>query len=55
MNAIAKPSPSHLGLCVSDLARSLRFYCEGLGFELAEGYTLDDTMLPDLARSLEVA
>jgi glyoxylase I family protein len=26
---------SHLGLCVSDLARSLRFYCEGLGFEEA--------------------
>lgn len=24
---------SHLGLCVSDLARSLRFYREGLGFE----------------------
>lgn len=24
---------SHFGICVSDLARSLRFYCEGLGFE----------------------
>ena len=24
---------SHLGLCVSDLARSQRFYCEGLGFQ----------------------
>ncbi|MGD0393646.1 MAG: VOC family protein [Acidimicrobiales bacterium] len=24
---------SHLGICVSDLDRSLRFYCEGLGFE----------------------
>lgn len=23
---------SHSGLCVSDLERSLRFYCEGLGF-----------------------
>jgi catechol 2,3-dioxygenase-like lactoylglutathione lyase family enzyme len=23
---------SHLGLCVSDLPRSLHFYCEGLGF-----------------------
>jgi glyoxylase I family protein len=26
---------SHLGLCVSDLARSKRFYCEGLGFSEA--------------------
>jgi lactoylglutathione lyase len=24
---------SHLGVCVSDLEASLRFYCEGLGFE----------------------
>ena len=24
---------SHLGVCVSDLDRSLRFYCDGLGFE----------------------
>ncbi len=23
---------SHLGICVSDLGASLRFYCEGLGF-----------------------
>ena len=26
-------SLSHLGLCVSDLARSLRFSCDGFGFE----------------------
>src|SRR5471030_2364647 len=24
--------PSHLGLCVGNMERSLRFYCEGLGF-----------------------
>ena len=24
---------SHFGICVSDLPRSIRFYCEGLGFE----------------------
>ena len=45
---------SHTGICVTDLARSLRFYCEGLGFETAEGYDLDDTMLPGLAEALEV-
>ncbi|MFN8051370.1 MAG: VOC family protein [Acidimicrobiales bacterium] len=45
---------SHTGICVTDLARSLRFYCEGLGFETAEGYDLDDTMLPGLADALEV-
>jgi lactoylglutathione lyase len=26
-------TPSHFGLCVTDLQRSLRFYCDGLGFE----------------------
>ena len=44
-----------MGICVSDLARSLRFYSEGLGFELAEGYDLDDTAMPGLADALEVA
>jgi catechol 2,3-dioxygenase-like lactoylglutathione lyase family enzyme len=29
---------SHLGICVSDLDRSLRFYCHGLGFELADSH-----------------
>jgi lactoylglutathione lyase len=47
-------TPSHIGLCVSDIDASLRFYCEGLGFELAESYDLDDTMLDGLARALEV-
>lgn len=31
---------SHLGICVSDLDRSLRFYCDGLGFEKAESYPI---------------
>lgn len=26
---------SHIGICVGDLERSLRFYCDGLGFEAA--------------------
>jgi catechol 2,3-dioxygenase-like lactoylglutathione lyase family enzyme len=45
---------SHVGICVTDLDRSLRFYCEGLGFEAAEGFDLDDTMMPGLADALEV-
>jgi catechol 2,3-dioxygenase-like lactoylglutathione lyase family enzyme len=46
---------SHIGLCVSDLERSLRFYCDGLGFEQAEGYDLDEQMLDGLDRALEVS
>lgn len=45
---------SHIGLCITDLERSLRFYCEGLGFAKVLSYDLDDTMLPGLERSLEV-
>lgn len=48
------PAISHVGLCVADLAASLRFYCGGLGFAEAEGYDLDDTMLPGLDLALEV-
>ena len=46
--------PSHFGLCVSDLERSLRFYCDGLGFSVAEGYDLDEQMLDGMDRALEV-
>jgi catechol 2,3-dioxygenase-like lactoylglutathione lyase family enzyme len=45
---------SHLGLCVADMQRSLRFYCDGLGFTPAEGYDLDDGMLAGIDRALEV-
>jgi glyoxylase I family protein len=45
---------SHLGICVADIDKSLRFYCDGLGFELAEAYDLDDTAMPGLAETLEV-
>ena len=45
---------SHVGLCVADLDRAMRFYCDGLGFVEAEGYDLDDTMLPGLDLALEV-
>jgi len=45
---------SHIGICVGDLDRSLRFWCQGLGFEQAERFELDDSALAGLAGSLEV-
>lgn len=47
--------PSHLGLCCADLESTMRFYCEGLGFTPAETYDLDNSWLPGLDLSLEVA
>ncbi len=47
--------PSHFGICVTDLERSMRFYCDGLGFKPAEHYELQDSQAPGLDRSLEVA
>ncbi|HEY1829249.1 MAG TPA: VOC family protein [Acidimicrobiales bacterium] len=35
-----EPTFSHFGICVGDLDRSLRFYCEGLGFEKAESHAI---------------
>jgi catechol 2,3-dioxygenase-like lactoylglutathione lyase family enzyme len=46
--------PSHVGLCVRDLERSLRFFCDGLGFEKVEGFELDSDAAAGLDRSLEV-
>ena len=46
--------PSHVGLCVRDLDRSLRFFCDGLGFDKVEGFELDSDVAPGLERSLEV-
>ena len=46
--------PSHLGICVSDLDRSLRFYCEGLGFEVGDRYDLSTAQIPDIHKGLEV-
>jgi catechol 2,3-dioxygenase-like lactoylglutathione lyase family enzyme len=40
MSATIEFTPSHLGLCVENLERSLRFYCDGLGFEKAEGFAI---------------
>ena len=33
-------SISHVGVCVSDLEQSVRFYVDGLGFEAAESWTI---------------
>ena len=46
--------PSHVGICVSDLDRSLRFWVDGLGFEAGERYELDSRLVPDLHHALEV-
>jgi lactoylglutathione lyase len=43
-------SVSHVGLCVSDLDRSLRFWCEGLGFELGTRFDVGS----EFAATLEV-
>ncbi len=48
------PTVSHVGLCVSDLDRALRFWCDGLGFRADERFELTDTMMPGLDRALEV-
>lgn len=34
------PTFSHFGICVSDLERSLAFYCGALGFEKAESHEI---------------
>lgn len=51
---MAALQPSHVGLCVADLARAERFWCDGLGFARAERYDLTDTLAPGLAEALEV-
>ena len=35
-----EPTFSHFGICVSDLERSLHFYCDALGFEKAESHEI---------------
>jgi catechol 2,3-dioxygenase-like lactoylglutathione lyase family enzyme len=42
---------SHLGICVSDMERSVRFYVDGLGFEPVVSYEVG----PEFGRLMEVA
>ncbi len=37
---------SHVGVCVSDVEASTRFYCEALGFEAAEAFDVGDEFGP---------
>lgn len=41
---------SHVGICVSDLERSLRFYCEGIGFEPTQLHDVG----PEFGRLMEI-
>jgi lactoylglutathione lyase len=44
------PAFSHFGICVSDLERSLAFYCGALGFEKAESHEIG----PEFARLMDL-
>ena len=41
-----EPVFSHFGICVSDLDRSLAFYCGALGFEKAESHAIRKRVRP---------
>jgi catechol 2,3-dioxygenase-like lactoylglutathione lyase family enzyme len=47
-------SSSHAGVCVSDLDRAIRFYCDGLGFELSDRFDADTAVVTALDAALEV-
>jgi catechol 2,3-dioxygenase-like lactoylglutathione lyase family enzyme len=37
---------SHVGICVSDLQRSVSFYCDALGFEKGESHSIGPEFAP---------
>jgi glyoxylase I family protein len=46
---------SHVGLCVTDLERSQRFYCDGLGFEPGARFEVGSEFGPTMEVAGEVA
>jgi len=48
-------TPSHLGICVRNLERSMRFYCDGLGFEKKETFDVIAAFGPALEVAGDVA
>jgi catechol 2,3-dioxygenase-like lactoylglutathione lyase family enzyme len=48
-------APSHLGICVTDLDRALRFWCDGMGFEKAEVFEVGAEFGPSLEVDGEVS
>jgi catechol 2,3-dioxygenase-like lactoylglutathione lyase family enzyme len=40
MSTVIEFVPSHLGICVENLERAMRFYCDGLGFEKGEAFAI---------------
>ena len=49
------PAFYHLCICVSDLERSLRFYCDGLGFTRNESFRIGSDMAPLIQLEGDVA
>lgn len=47
-------TPAHVGICVTDLDRSLRFYRDGLGFEPAERFEITSETMPGIENVVEV-
>jgi catechol 2,3-dioxygenase-like lactoylglutathione lyase family enzyme len=54
MTGIDAYAYSHVGICVRDVERSLRFWCDGLGFEKAEVFDIVGEFGPSLEVEGEV-
>ena len=48
MSSRTNVSLSHLGICCRDLDRSMRFYCEGLGFQPSDRHDIGTRFGPAL-------